>query len=192
MTDIYLDNNIFDFLYETNIDIVHEFPKELFRLCITKEIKFETEPIQDIAKQQFIQKLIEKDIKIVSFFIFSDPRHPFDKQRGGCWDDDSAVWDDDAEENEQYRAELNKKFLVEIKNTKHDLYKEEADIDLAVRSIKNIVLTFDKKEHKKKGPLNDAYEKGYKVVFLTGFDTSKDTLNLFVKLKLKERGFEIW
>jgi len=192
MIDIYLDNNIFDFLYETNIDIVHEFPKELFRLCITKEIKFETEPIQDIAKQQFIQNLIEKDIKIIALFGFGDERHSPDKQRVGGWDDDGAGWDADAEENERYRAELNKKFLVEIKNPKHDLYKEEADIDLAVRSIKNIVLTFDKKEHKKKGPLNDAYEKGYKVVFLTGFDTSKDTLNLFVKLKLKEKGFEIW
>jgi len=192
MIDVYLDNNIFDFLYETQIDIVEEFPKDLFRLCITKQIKFETEPIQDIEKQQFIQKLIEKDIKMVSFFIFYDPSHSLDKQRGGGWDDDDAGWDTNVEENEAYREELNKKFLKEIKNPKHDLYKEEADIDLAVRSIKNIVLTFDKKENKKKGPLNDAYDKGYKVVFLTDFDISKDTLNSFSKLKLKERGFEIW
>jgi len=187
MIDIYLDNNIFDFLYETNIDIVHEFPKELFRLCITKEIKFETEPIQDIAKQQFIKNLIEEDIEIISFFGFFDDRHLPYKQRVGGFDE--GVWSE--EDDELYRVELNKRFLTEIKNPKHDLYKEEADIDLAVRSIKNIVLTFDKKEHKTKGPLNDAYEKGYKVVFLTGFETSKETLNLFVKLKLKERGFEI-
>lgn len=188
MIDIYLDNNVFDFLHETQIDIVEEFPKELFRLCISKEVKFETEPIQDIEKQQFIQNLIDKDIAISSLFGSIDDRHSPNKQRVGGWDE--GVWSD--EEDELYRAELNKKFLVEIKNPKHDLYKEEADIDLAVRSIKNIVLTFDKKEHKKKGPLNDAYEKGYKVVFLTGFDASKVTLNSFVKLKLKERGFETW
>lgn len=188
MVDIYMDNNVFDFLYETQIDIVEEFPKELFRLCITKEIKFETEPIQDIAKQQFIQKLIEKDIEIISFFGFFNDRHLPEKQRAGGFN--IGVFSD--KENESYRKELNEKFLVEIKNPKHDLYKEEADIDLAVRSIKNIVLTFDKKENKKKGPLNDAYEKGYKVVFLTGFDTSKETLNLFVKRRLEERGFETW
>jgi len=188
MIDIYLDNNVFDFLYEKQIDIVKEFSKDRFCLHITKEIKFETEPILDITKQQFIQSLIDKDIKITSFFGFFDDRHSSEKQRAGGFN--IGVFSN--KENESYRKELNEKFLKEIKNPKHDLYKEEADIDLAVRSISNIVLTFDKKENKKKGPLNDAYEKGYKVVFLTGFDASKDTLNLFVKLKLKERGFEIW
>lgn len=183
MTDIFLDNNIFDFLYNNNIDITKEFPKDKFRLCISKEIKFETEPIKEHKKKSFIKNLVDSHIAIVSFFGFYNESHSDEKQRIGGFDEGvfSTV------ENESYRKELSKKFLKQNKNPKNDLYKEEADIDLAVRSISNIVLTLDEKKKKKKGPLNDAYERGYKIVFLTDFDVTKESLYHFVESSLKKR-----
>lgn len=190
MIDIFLDNNVFDFLYEQNIDILNEFPKNQFRICISKEIKFETEPIKDLQKQRFIQDLLE-NISLVPFFGFFNKQHSIDKQRGGGWDE--GIWSD--VENETYRAQLNQKFLKLKKNPKHDLYTNETDIDLAVRSIKNIVLTFDAKKQEKntkKGPLNDAFDKNYKVVFLTDIDVRNDSLVNFVKRSLENRGISRW
>lgn len=46
-THIFLDNNVFDFLFEENINIFNEFSSDKFELCITKEIQFESDAIPD-------------------------------------------------------------------------------------------------------------------------------------------------
>ncbi len=186
MIDIYLDNNIFDYLYENNIDILKEFPNNRFSLKITKEISFEVEAITNLDKQNFIKNL--SYIEICPIFGFSDNRHSFNKQRNGGFD----IGGFPSVKQNKYKEELRNKFLKLKKNPKHDLYKEEADIDLAVRSVEYIVLTLDEKRNKKKGPLNDAHEKGYNIVFLRDFDLKKESLNHFVKEYLHSRGLKSW
>lgn len=186
MIDIYLDNNVFDYLYENNIDILKEFPNNKFSLKITKEISFEVEAITNLDKQNFIKNL--SYIEICPIFGFNDNNHSFNKQRNGDFD----IGGFSSVKQYKYKEELKNKFLKLKKNPKHDLYKEEADIDLAVRSVEYIVLTLDEKRKKKKGPLNDAHEKGYNVVFLTDFDLKKESLNNFVKIYLHSRGLKSW
>jgi hypothetical protein len=188
MTDIFIDNNVFDFLFDKDIDICKEFPKENYNLYITKEVKFETEPIPNKEKSAFIDNLLNKCITIKPFFGFSNPNHTADKQRAGGFGEGYFS----TAENELFRKELNQQFPNQKKNSKHDLYTNEADIDLAVRSIDSIVLSFDDKQGKgkSKGPLNIAFEKGYKVVFLRGLKDFRNTLNLhdYVIGDLNSRG----
>ncbi len=57
------------------------------------------------------------------------------------------------------------------------LYPGEADISLAARALHAVVLSLDAKA----GPINDAYEQGGKVIFLTDFDKSGMSLSDFIK-----------
>ena len=99
--------------------------------------------------------------------------------------------------NDQFQNLIKKKEFLELKkNSKHDLYKEEADIDLAVRSINDIVISNDDKKRqpkRKKGPLNIAYEDGYNIVFLREFlESDNKNLHDYVKNSLEERGLKSW
>ena len=67
--------------------------------------------------------------------------------------------------------------LTPGKKKKTKLYKDEADISLATRSFHSVVLSLDAK----RGPINNAYKQGGKVVFLTDFDKSGKSLRDFIK-----------
>ncbi len=160
MVKIFLDNNVFDFLYEKKIDIFQEFLKDGYEICMVKEVDFESELISDPNKCEFVRALKDKII-LKQYFGFYDDRHESSKQRVGGFDNGEYMSCDEG----VYYKELLSKFHKSDEKRKTDLYKNEADIILAVRSIKNIVLTNDKK----KGPLKNAFDKGYNIIFLNGY-----------------------
>ncbi|MEY8702303.1 hypothetical protein AB4F11_04670 [Francisella philomiragia] len=191
MTKIFLDNNIFDFLYDKKIDLLKEFPKGEFCVCVPKEIKFESDCMPS-DKFTFVKSLFENNIVIThSYFGYYDDRHVSNFQRVGGYDEGVYISIDERD----FKLELNNNFLsnTDKKHPKHDLYKNEGDIALAVRSVHNIVLTNDAKSSKgaKKGPLNYAFEKGYRVVFLNDYD-GDISLNEYVKSSLESRGLNSW
>ncbi|AJI72475.1 hypothetical protein AQ14_586 [Francisella tularensis subsp. novicida D9876] len=192
MTKIFLDNNIFDFLYDREIDLLHEFPKEQFIICVPKEVKFESECIKDSDKLSFVKSLFVNHTVIThSYFGFYNDEHLPEYQRNGGFD--KGLWASSQEIS--FKAILNDVFLKKDggKHYKHDLYKNEGDIALAVRSVHNIVLTNDRKGSKgaKKGPLNYAYDEGYGVVFLNDYDDIV-SLNEYVRSSLESRGLNSW
>ncbi|MDB6061975.1 MAG: hypothetical protein JWM78_2078 [Verrucomicrobiaceae bacterium] len=73
--------------------------------------------------------------------------------------------------------EQQKNRLGATKKVSTKLYKNEADISIAARAMHSVVLTLDKKA----GPINDAYKKGGKVVFLDDFDSSGLSLKEFIR-----------
>ncbi len=178
---IYLDNNIWDFLFDRQIDLATELPSKEFTICITREAEFEIPPISrtkpELAK--FIENTISRClIKTDVFFGFNDPTLLQSEQRVGGFEVGRFASNEELEFMTIQRTPLRPRHGV--KNSKTGLFKDEADISVAARSFTSVVLSLDAKS----GPINDAYQQGGKVVFVTNFDKSGLTLRDFVKRAL--------
>ena len=82
--NIYIDNNVWDFLFERNIDLSVELPRFEFCLCLTREAEFEIPPIpkEKSSLKEFIEETIRKnDVETRPYVGFSEPQHPEDEQR---------------------------------------------------------------------------------------------------------------
>ncbi|WP_374556047.1 hypothetical protein [Aquitalea pelogenes] len=180
---IYIDNNVWDFLYERKLDLAAELPCEKFCICITREAEFEIPPIvnKNPELKRFIDDSIEKClVKVDSFFGFYNESLPQNEQRVSGFNIGRFASQEEINFMIQQRIPLKKKHI--IKNQKTKLYKEEADISIAARSFHSVVLSLDAK----KGPINDAYRQGGKVVFLTDFDSSGMALSEFISYIISE------
>ncbi|MBX2834507.1 MAG: hypothetical protein KTR28_06010 [Micavibrio sp.] len=62
--DVFLDNNVWNFLFANNIDLSNELPSDEFKICITREVEFETQAIPD--KKAELRKYIKNAIKNVT------------------------------------------------------------------------------------------------------------------------------
>lgn len=171
---VYIDNNVWDFLFSRSIDLSVELPNSEFCLCMTREAEFEIPPIpnEKFDLKKFIEDTIKKCvIEPHSYFGFFNTDHSNEEQRVG--DFNVGFW---ASPEEVAFMEQQKARLGSIKKTSTKLYKNEADISIAARAIHSVVITLDKKT----GPINDAYKQGGKVVFLNDYDSSGLTLKEFI------------
>src|SRR5215212_8274696 len=83
---VYIDNNVWDFLFQRGIGLAKALPKEEFCVCITREAEFEIPPIPDHKAdlKAFIQDTIDRcTIKKDGLFGFYDASLPADEQRVG-------------------------------------------------------------------------------------------------------------
>lgn len=173
-TSVYIDNNVWDFLFARKIDLSAELPNSEFCLCMTREAEFEIPPIPEEKAdlKKFIENTIQKCvIEPHSYFGFYDPSHSAEEQRVGGFNE--GEW---ASAEEVAFMEQQKTRLGAVKKQSTKLYKNEADISIAARAAHSVVITLDKKT----GPINDAYKQGGKVVFLNDFDSSGLTLKEFI------------
>jgi hypothetical protein len=151
---VYIDNNVWDFLFERRLDLAVELPRDEFCLCLTREAEFEIPPIpQEKAElKAFIEATIAKcGIRTDSFFGFYDTSLPPDEQRVGGFDVGRWASPEEIAFIAQQRTALKDS---EKRPTK--LYPGEADISLAARSLHSVVLSLDAKA----GPINAAYRQG--------------------------------
>jgi hypothetical protein len=169
---VYIDHNVWDFLFKRRIDLAVALPRDEFCLCVTREAEFEIPPTPP-EKKAFIEATIAKcSIQTDTFFGFNDNSLPSDEQRIGGFN--VGRW---ASPEEIAFIASQRTALKAKKKRPTKLHPGEADISLAARSFHSVVLSLDKK----KGPLKDAYEQGGKVVFLTDFDKSGMSLSDFIK-----------
>ena len=183
---VFIDNCVWDYLFERGLDLARELPSDRIQLFIPREIEFEIEPIRDAEKRRFIAEAIARaNVRTWRVFSFFDERHTEEEQRGGGFGDlrDPAVGGVWIESDEAaFDAELAQKYLGKQKKPSTRLYRHEADIALAVRSLHSVVLTLDKAS----GPLRDARSRGGKVIDLNDFDPDKSSLVDFV-LRISSR-----
>ena len=170
---VYIDNNVWDFFFDKEIDLAKELPPDKFHFCIPPHAKFEIDLIPDLGKREFIRKTMNERVETKSYFGFANPMRSDEEQLNGGFGDllNPDVGGDFAEIDEsELRENLERRYL---KNKKRPtgLYENEMDIELATRSLHDVVLTLDKKR-----PLT----KGYRVVFLNDFDQSNLTLAAFI------------
>lgn len=171
MISVYLDNNVWDFLFARRLDLALELPRDEFCICLTREAEFEIPPIKSDELKAFINATIQNCvIQTDAFFGFNDDSLPQSEQRVRGWGIGRWASREELAFINQQRTPLGKK-------RKTKLYNDEADISLAARSFHSVVLSFDAKS----GPINDAYKQGGNVVFLTDFDQSKMSLADFVR-----------
>jgi len=172
---VYIDNNVWDFLFERKLDLAVEFPRDEFCLCLTREAEFEIPPIppEKAELKAFIEATIAKcGIQTDTLFGFNDASLPPDEQRVGGLG--VGRW---ANPEEIAFIAQQKTALRDSKKRPTKLYPGEADISLAARAFHSVILSLDAKA----GPINDAYKQGGKVVFLTDFDNSGMSLSNFIK-----------
>lgn len=172
--DIYIDHNVWDFLFDRQLDLATELPAEEFALHLTREAEFEILPTPDNKRLYILDNIEKCNIDTRPYFGFFDDRHSLADQRVGGLDIGYLASREEIEfiQSQQSRLGTNKK-------EKTRLFKNEADISLAARSLHAVVLTLDRKT----GPLLDAYHQGGKVVFLNDFDSSGLSLKRFILTK---------
>ena len=175
---VFVDNCVWDLLFEQHLDLAKELPADQFCLFIVREVEFEIEAIAqkkpDLAL--WVRETIGRArIRTRRDFGFHDERHSEEDQRVGGFGDrrDGSVGGFWVEADEAgFEAELLKRYPQGEKRPKTRLYRNEADIALAVRSLHSVVLTLDQKA----GPLRDALGRGGKVVYLKDFNPDTSSL----------------
>lgn len=172
MLEIYIDGNIWNFLYDNNIDLLHEFPCIEFRLLQTKEAEIEILAIpadKEELKLFALGEIKRCSIKTISLFGFDSEDTPENLRRYSGFED--AIW---------ASPEINEFRDIEKPNrniTKGSgLFHQEGDISVASRSFKSVVLTLNSKN----GPLTRVLQKNGKVIFLNEFEQSETSLRDYV------------
>ena len=171
--DLYIDNDVWDFLFERKLDLAVELPHGEYCLFLTREAEFEIPPIPKPQLKAFIEATIKKcGIETCRLFGFYDASHSPDEQRvgeldEGCWASPRAL----------AFIEEQKTKLGKIKKPATRLFYNEADIALAARSFDSVVLSLNKG----RGPLKEAKKQGGRVIFLTDFDKAGISLGQFIK-----------
>lgn len=181
---VFIDNNIWDFVFKHQLDLSAHLPKPEFALCITNEAEFELRVLEHRKPElwAFI-KQAQRDASVDTdkLFGFDDPTLPPHEQRVGGFDVARFATEEEGKflaQQHQLKTERRSKL-----NEKTRLYKDEADISLASRSFHAVVITLDAKT----GPLRDAYNQGGKVLFLTDFDPQTQKLSDAVRATFNSR-----
>src|ERR1700722_2815849 len=83
---VYIDNNVWDFLYDRQMDLAAELPREEFCICITREAEFEIPPMPT-EKRAFVEATIARcEIRTDSFFGFAEAGLPTGDHRVAGFD----------------------------------------------------------------------------------------------------------
>ncbi len=172
-----LDNNVWNYLFEKNVDVAGELPCSAFAIFITREVEIETSAIPDIEGKAALKDYIAwtiagSGIKTTSVFGFA--RLGPGPQRFGGFGQGTFQ---SQTERDFYNA-IRDKYLIEKPETGSQLTKNEADAAVAAQSFSSIVLTWERRT--KPGPLRFASEQGGKVLYLRDLDPNKPNLGASV------------
>ncbi|WP_143325669.1 hypothetical protein [Caballeronia sordidicola] len=180
---IFLDNNVWDFLFERRLDLSIELPSSEYKLAITREGEFEIAPIPDHKAElkAFIAKTIARcAVGTDTYFGFGGRSLPANERRfAGFGFGRFAQTEESKFIGEEVRRW--KELKVGAHQRKSKLFKHEADISLGARSFHYVVVSLDDKP----GPLTRARDAGGRVVFLTDFDASGLSLREFIERESK-------
>lgn len=172
-TRVYLDNNVWDFLFARGIDLAEALPREEFTILLPREIEWETRaiPSHKADLKAFVAATIERcDIRSDVFFGYQNSEIPAGEQRfGGFGVGRYASIKEAAFMREQRLA-------MGAAKRSTMLYPNEADISLGARSFEAVVVSADNK----RDPIRAASEQGGCVVFLREFEGSGMTLRDFI------------
>ena len=180
--NVYIDSNVWNFLFDEQINLAVDLPSDKFRLSIPREVELEIRAIdlsvkpKKAALKAFIEATIaERGVRTDAHFGFYNSDLPPGEQRaaGFGWGSFAS-----SEEIESYKAMAQRIAARQPakKRQSTPLYKDEADIALAVRAVHSVVLSLDAKG----GHISDASQRGGKVVFLAGYKGSGLALGDFI------------
>jgi hypothetical protein len=176
MVRVFLDNNMWDYFADNEVDINEYFPENEFDLAITTHGKYEILQIPEHRSnvKAYALKALESVVKIDAVFGFYSVRFPEQHQRSSGFSKGRFSTTLEGE----LRTSLLKKFgYTEKRKESQILFKQEADIELAVRSKFHPVVTFDAN---KNGPLLYALNNGWKVIGLDLKESQESSVRSFM------------
>jgi hypothetical protein len=170
---VYLDNCVWDYLYNNGIDLEKELPSDEFSISITREGEIELKPIPS-PKKEFIEKEIERlNVRTDTYFGFGNANSGGDLPRCGGF-------------GSRFISDEERRFLLANRSSVNPqskrgsgLYHNEGDLALATRATRSIVLTLDNKG----GPLGKA---GRNVIRLRDQRDSGLSLGDYIKQEISK------
>lgn len=147
MITVYIDNNIWDLVFQQGIFLDECFPSDKFSLTINKHGWYEIEQTTDPEKRERLKKYVSSYVErgVVKedyIFGFYNPSVPASEQRRSGF---GMGRFGDKKENEE-RKRLSKIFGGKGKRKSSMIInKQEADIELGALSTNSYVITLDKK-----------------------------------------------
>ena len=178
---IYIDNNVWDFLFDKNIGLSEALPGNEFILFITREAEFEIIPMPNEKREYVERMMIRANVATDSYFGFHDERYSVGEQRSGGFGDkfDTSIKGGRFIRKDESIAMMSERHLLGKINNKTHLLSNEADVSLAARAIHSVVLTLDNKKALKRARKNTG-----RVVGINKWD-NKISLSQFIKSELK-------
>jgi hypothetical protein len=169
MIYVFIDGNVWNWLFDRKLNLATELPKDEFRIVHTREAEFEIPENKPELNAFIAEAMGECEIKTDVYFGFAIEGLPSGEQRfGGFGVGRWATPEEIKFMGEQRRSPASRP-------TK--LAKHEADISLAARALHSVVLTLDQRS----AALKKAKAQGGKVVYLNDFDASGLSLSDFIK-----------
>lgn len=159
---VFLDSNFWDYLTDHQVELLQYFPKSQYELCVTTHGKFEVlQPFPEgkMYVKEYALEALKTIVTEDAVFGFYSDVFPVEYQRSSGFGSGRFS---DVYENIARKSIYAKHGTQKRRKKSQILFQEEADIELAVRSINHPVITFDAR---KKGPLYDAYHEGKKLFF---------------------------
>lgn len=175
---ITLDNNVWNFLFDRNIDLASELPPDRFSIYITREVEIESSAIPGHESKKELKGYIARTIAacgITTTSVFGFAHEGPGPQRLGGFD--VGVWQSQTET--EFYAAIRGRFLVGKGQKNSELFDNEGDAAVAAQSFSSIALTCERSS--KQGPLSFAAAHGGKVLYLDGFEHSGVTLGRFIE-----------
>ncbi|PKG39750.1 hypothetical protein [Psychromonas sp. Urea-02u-13] len=179
---IFIDNNFWDYLVDNNLSLESYFPKVRFSLYITTHGKYEIvqmpercSTVKEYAQRNLHSGMVKED----AVFGFHSDLFPEEYQRSSGFGKGRFST---TEEQAILRKLLEKYGTIEKRHDTQILFKQEADIQIAARSMFHPIITFDAK---KKGALNYMSKNGGKVVFLSRKESESISPSKFMRNLLR-------
>lgn len=156
----FLDGNVWNYLFDNDLDIDTELPPEAFALAVTREGEMELLAIPDDRplKAYILDAMARRSITVDAWFGFAQEGQPPEENRYGGFDFGRWASPGELDFVCDYKAAIGKA------QRPSKLYKNEADLALGARAFLSLVLSLDAKN----GPLRIAEQLGGNVCFLTG------------------------
>ena len=179
--NVYIDNNVWNYFFDNKIQIDSYFSQDEFKLLITLHGEYEIEQMPDSCSnlKQYIKGSLNTYVSVDSIFGFHNPDLPDDQQRVVGFDQGRFT----SVSESIIKSGLYLKYGSKKKRKETQiLFEQEADIELASRAMKNVVITFDSK----KGPLKETMQNGGKIVFLNYKESLEMPVDIFMR-KLIEK-----
>lgn len=151
---LFIDNNAWDEFFSDDLDLTRELPDGEFHLCVTREVEFEM-ALMPPPKKEYVQRHCQTGrINTDTYFGFYDETlGPNEQRRSGFGEpNDPHAGGRFAEEEEAAVISSERRSIGPGKRPT-GLYRNEADVMLAARSQRGIILTCDVS---KNGPLKRA------------------------------------
>jgi hypothetical protein len=168
-----LDNNVWHFLSQKELNLALELPPDEFAIYIPREVEIEAEKTPVDVKGYIARTIADCGIKTTSVFGFA--REASGHQRHGGFGQGTFQ----SQTEREFYAAISERFLVGRREKGSGLTENEADAAIAAQSFFSIVLTCESR--KVNGPLRYAADHGGKILYLDGFDPCKQTLKACIK-----------